>query len=384
MNIAIIADDLTGAAELASASADLGFTTEVHTQFDPASAAEVIAIDSNTRALPPARAAAQVAAISAKILRAGPKWIYKKTDSVLRGNVRVEIEAILEATRLRRATLISANPSKGRVMRGGSYFVNNIPLHETAFAHDPDHPRRTSDVLQLLGNGRLPLASTRLNEPLLAEGISVPDADVSLHLATRAGETPLNALAAGGVEFFQAMVRARTGRTPSVAPAIPDGPTLRVCGSAHAWGQGRAEVCARAGIPVFPMPEGIYARADGDSEAAISQWSGDVIAAIASQGQAMIAIGRDPQLAPSKLPPQTLVERLAHAVTRVHRASKLQRVQLEGGATAAAVLHALNWTKLIALPSARYPGVAALQAPGSNTVFLMKPGSYPWPDLSAS
>jgi len=47
--IAVIADDLTGAAELAGAAASFGLSAEVHTSFRPESGADVIAIDSDTR-----------------------------------------------------------------------------------------------------------------------------------------------------------------------------------------------------------------------------------------------------------------------------------------------------------------------------------------------
>ena len=96
--IAIIADDFSGAAELAGIAAACGFKAEVQIQFDPTSDAEVIAVDTDTRLKSEGEAVRIVGDVMQQIIAAKPLWIYKKTDSVLRGHVRVEIEAILDAT----------------------------------------------------------------------------------------------------------------------------------------------------------------------------------------------------------------------------------------------------------------------------------------------
>lgn len=57
--------------------------------------------------------------------------------------------------------LVPANPSRGRIIRDGRYFVDGIPLNEPAFARDPEHPPRSSSVAEMLGD---------------ASGILAPDA----------------------------------------------------------------------------------------------------------------------------------------------------------------------------------------------------------------
>jgi len=107
---AVIADDLSGAAELAGAAAGMGFSAEVHTHFDASSGADVIAVDADSRGMASFEARRVVGEITEKVLRAAPKWIYKKTDSVLRGNVRIEIERIASVAGLSGAMLMPANP----------------------------------------------------------------------------------------------------------------------------------------------------------------------------------------------------------------------------------------------------------------------------------
>jgi uncharacterized protein YgbK (DUF1537 family) len=54
---------------------------------------------------------------------------------------------------------------------------------------------------------------------------------------------------------------------------------------------------------------------------------------------------------------------------------------IEGGATAAAVLAELTATHLAALSTRSLPGVAAMESEAyRGLTFLVKPGSYPWPD----
>lgn len=188
--IAILADDFSGAAELAGIAAARGFSAEVQTVFDPASEADVIAIDTDTRRLCENEATEIVRSLTKRLLSANPKWIYKKTDSVLRGHVRAEIEAILDATGLADCVFIPANPSKDRLIRDGRYFINGIPLDETVFARDPDHPRRSAVVRELLGDsGCIQTPDVR----------TIADLDRSIGPGT---------LAAGAADFFAARLAA--------------------------------------------------------------------------------------------------------------------------------------------------------------------------------
>src|SRR5262245_36399078 len=111
-SIIVLADDLSGAAELAGIAFAHGFSAEVRRvgyayldrRVGPAIAdragppSDFIAIDTDSRHLPPAVAAERVNQITEQILTTQPAWLFKKVDSVLRGNVRAEIEAVLAAT----------------------------------------------------------------------------------------------------------------------------------------------------------------------------------------------------------------------------------------------------------------------------------------------
>src|SRR5687767_13093695 len=124
--IVVIADDLSGAAELAGVARRHGLTVEVQTRFTPDTDSEVVCVDSAGRALSPARSEVTMAQLTHEVLAARPDWIYLKFDSVLRGNIVVQLRSALEATGAGSALLITANPSRGRIIRGGEYLIDGV------------------------------------------------------------------------------------------------------------------------------------------------------------------------------------------------------------------------------------------------------------------
>ncbi len=350
--IVVIADDLSGAAELAGAALNHGLRAEVQTVFNPSADADVICLDTNSRSLTAAKAAMTVGETARAVARAEPAWIYKKCDSVLRGNVLAEIRAIMVATNKARATLISANPTRGRVIRGGEYFINDQPLHETAFANDPEHPRQTSRVTELLGGD--------------LTDVLTPNATSTANLFHHASQLNNDTLAAGGVEFFDAILTARQRLNPPRERPCPKhrsipGPTLLVCGSAVAWPK-RVEAAARSQTPIFSLPHDIDA----------------IVRALRTAPIVAIGIGNGP--ATQGRSPAELVKQLAISVKSILVRTTVNRILLEGGATAAAVLRDLAWTRLTACQPCA-PGVGVLAPIGTEGVEVcVKPGSYDWPD----
>ena len=345
--IIVIADDLSGAAELAGAALRHGLSAEVQTSFFPGTSAEVVCIDTDTRLLPAAEAARRVAATARSALAANPSWIFKKCDSVLRGPVLAEARAVAEVTGRHRILLIPANPSRGRTIRDGKYYIAGQPLHATSFATDPAHPRLTSDVRELLDEA-LP-------------GIEVPDINSAADIDLMVAGIDANTLPVGAADFFSAVLAARKQPKPA-APSHPaaGGKTLLVCGSAATW-NGRSAEAKASGIPTFALP----------CEPAA------VVSAIRANECVLIGVGDGPATKNSVA--AVLTGQLAQTVAAVVTQTRLARLLLEGGATSAAVIAALGWTRLRAeLAAGSGIGVmrpVALQAP----LLFIKPGSYAWP-----
>jgi uncharacterized protein YgbK (DUF1537 family) len=367
--IVVLADDLSGAAELAGAALAHGFTAEVQTRFTAETKADVVCVDTDSRSLPASEAAQIVGDIATHVTAAKPGWIYKKCDSVLRGNVLAEIRAIQAAMGKPRATLVSANPTRGRVIRRGDCFVNGEPLHTTAFAHDPEHPRRTSRVAELLGGDLI--------------GVNTPDAETTADLERHAATVDTHVLPAGGVEFFTALLHQKaipaSGRGSErgckiAAATVEAGAKLMVCGSAAAWAKGRRAQMEARGWIVEPMPHELLTGSAPSS--ATQAWAERISRALNSRRNVLAAIGSE-TLLPE---PARLADALAAAVAIALRHARPMTICAEGGATAAAVSRALGWTRF-AVGRELAGGVVELRpVTGGARRFVIKVGSYDWPE----
>ncbi len=385
--IVVIADDISGAAELAGVAFERGFTAEVQTRFDPASDAEVVALDTDSRLLAPEEAAARVGAIAREVADSGPTLIYKKTDSVLRGAIIPEIDAITEAAGMRRALLVPANPSRRRIIRGGEYFVDGVALAETTFANDPTHPAWTSNALELLGpSKRGGTSSVRAADAMFVSGVTIPDVESVEDLKRRAAEVDEGVLPAGGAEFFGAVLDGSaandgTPLEPATGTAARQSETagtcLLVCGSAAAWAAGRKEQAARRGMRCVSMPKTLELAAHDDvtAESFVHQWAGGVCGAMVEYDAAMVAIGRSDLLSAR---PEALSKRLAEVVALTFRMTGVDRLLLEGGATARAVIDEMGWTRFETVGA--IGGLSWLRPAEGGPALLIKPGSYDWPE----
>jgi 4-hydroxythreonine-4-phosphate dehydrogenase len=126
--LVIIADDLSGAAETAGAvAAASGSRAQVWLGAPRRFDAPVVAIDTGSRASSGEDAAAALRAALGAIPEGAR--VYKKIDSLLRGNVGAEVRELLA---LGLPVLVAAAvPRIGRTVRGGVVHVDGVPLHET-------------------------------------------------------------------------------------------------------------------------------------------------------------------------------------------------------------------------------------------------------------
>src|SRR5262249_45622579 len=114
----------------------------------------VAAVDTESRELPPADAAAVVrAAVGPLGARLSAGVLLKKIDSTLRGPIGAELDALLTASGRRAALVCPAFPGQGRAVVAGTLLVNEKPAHETSIARDPAYPGSTSDVAEIIHRG---------------------------------------------------------------------------------------------------------------------------------------------------------------------------------------------------------------------------------------
>jgi D-threonate/D-erythronate kinase len=239
-NLLILADDFTGAMDTVIQFAKLGIQTEVGT--DAASLilsakhAEVLMVDTETRHMTQEEAYAKVYREARVGREAGIPFLYKKTDSALRGNVGAELSAALAAWGSRSLPFVPAYPVMGRTTKSGIHFINGVPLAQSDFSNDLYSPAQCSDVACLLKEqSKLPVirdGEIRPDTPF----IEVYDAQTDRDLLTIAtalhdkNETTILAGCAGLAAVLPDILGLKTGTPVTVRGT---GKLLVLCGSMH-------------------------------------------------------------------------------------------------------------------------------------------------------
>jgi uncharacterized protein YgbK (DUF1537 family) len=372
-----VADDLTGAAEIAALGHRFGLpSTIVTAAIRHTTNAGLVVCDTDSRLASPEAAARAVRQAAADPAAQPGAALYKKVDSVLRGNVLAEVEALASVADRSRVLLVPANPAFGRTIRDGCYFVDGTPIHQTDFAQDPHHPATSPRVADLLG------APRQLPVHILAPGAALPPAGVIVgeagsaddvaHWARRVDPTTLPA---GGAEFFSAWLRT-LGHEIATPEAVPEleGPLLVVSGTTVASSRAMLSSLFSAGLPVIPMVESIVR---ADDAVAAHRWAEDIALNLAARGVAIT-------LAPTRLstaPGVVDAIRIAFAtlVRRLQSRDAFAHLVIEGGATAAAIVQALGWTELTVVGEWTHGVVTLRPVADPQRRLTLKPGSYPWP-----
>ena len=352
----VIADDITGAAEMAGIAFSQGQQARLVCGSPLCCdnvAAQTTVIATDTRSMSEAEAVAETQRITSAISHQ-PSTIFKKTDSALRGHVVAELVALMEATGYQRAVYLPANPSKGRIIKNGIYYINNVPIHETDFSFDPEFPATTSVMKE-----RFPEAE--------AEGIIMPDAESEEDI--RSVVTKYNdgkTLFAGAADLFSALLgTSRETRNTRYTRASNNPSTLILCGSTQSKP-------LDLGIPIAPMPREIY---DGNED--LSLWDTGAYQEKHSLILTMPYTHRTGKEAAVHL--RTMMAEKTKWLVADHCPNHLI---IEGGATAWATLQTLGWTQFEIVAQIA-PGIVQMSAT-NGTLVTLKPGSYPWGNLFSS
>lgn len=81
---------------------------------------------------------------------AGIPYIYKKTDSALRGNIGCELNAVMDASGEACLIFAPAFPQMGRVTRRGIHYIDGVPVADSVFGKDPFEPVTESSVREIV------------------------------------------------------------------------------------------------------------------------------------------------------------------------------------------------------------------------------------------
>ena len=155
IKLLMIADDFSGALDAGVQFAARGAATRVVTDLDCdflETDAEVLVMVAETRHLPPQKAYDVVYHVARNAREAGVPYIYKKTDSALRGNVGSELAAVMDAAAADVMPFLPAFPKLNRVTRNGVHYVDGVPVAESIFGQDPFEPVTVSFLPDILSS----------------------------------------------------------------------------------------------------------------------------------------------------------------------------------------------------------------------------------------
>lgn len=355
----VIADDITGAAEIAGIAFEAGHPVRLVCAPATATAANAITVvATDTRSMTEVDAINQTRHIASRLTG---HHIFKKTDSALRGHVVAELTTLLQTTGYRRAVYLPANPSKGRTISQGVYYINGTPIHQTDFSFDPEFPARTSSLRERFPNAE-------------GHGILMPDAttpDDIRHVVSQYDDG--HTLFAGAADLFAAIITRqsvphdRPTSGLSDKPSVPMGhaSTLILCGSTQSKP-------LHLGIPTAPMPRQVYEGSDD-----LSAWD---TTAYDTGHSLILTIPHTHRT--GKAVAVHLRTVMARMACRLVARQRPDHLVIEGGATAWATLQALGWNEFL-IEHQLAPGVVQMRA-ACGTLVTLKPGSYPWGNLFSS
>ena len=419
--LGIVADDFTGATDIASMLVRGGLRTvqvigvpqgELSAEVAQADAV-VVALKSRTT--PAAQAVAEAMAALRWLQAAGARqFIFKVCstfDSTAAGNIGPVAEALLAGLGGGQALVCPAFPENGRTVFRGHLFVGDQLLSDSGMRSHPLTPMTDANlvrVLQAQSQGRVGLlrhdtvaqgvaaiidrlAALQADGVTLVVGDAVDNADL-LRLAEGAAALPLWVAGSGLALGLPALLAARGWVTLDAQAALLDrldGPSAVLAGSCSVATQGQVAHWIAAGRPALQIDPAALARHEPVVDQALA-WAAalggtlggtplfyattDAESLARTQGQLGVAEAG------------ALVERALAGIAHGLVARGTQRLVVAGGETSGAVVQALG-VHTLRIGTAICPGVPwtqALRAPGQAPLQLaLKSGNFGSPDFFA-
>jgi uncharacterized protein YgbK (DUF1537 family) len=407
MLLGVIADDLTGATDVALMLAREGMRV-VQTVGVPASAAalpeaDAVVVSLKSRTNPPAEAVAWSLASCDALLGAGARQILFKYcstfDSTDRGNIGPVAQALVERLKAPWTIACPAFPANGRSVYLGHLFVGRELLSDSPMKDHPLTPMRDSNLVRVLARqtslpvGLVPFATVEQGSAAIRAGfealakdgpaIGIGDAVTNQHLRALgeafSGEPLLtggSGIALGLPDNFR-----RAGLLPEAATSrsfdAPAGREAILAGSCSAATRAQVADARAKGIEAFAIDplaiaEGRLVAEDVLAWARPRLGSAPVLVYSTAEPDAV----RAAQSALGRERSGALVEDLLAEVARGLVAAGVTRLVVAGGETSGAVVGGLGVSMLEIGPEID-PGVPwTLAADGRPLALALKSGNF--------
>jgi len=405
MQIGAVADDFTGATDLATTLRRRGMTAAVVIEDQPVDAENLAGLDAVVVALKSRTAPVDVAVADSldaleRVIGWGAERVYFKYcstfDSTDSGNIGPVLDAFRDRLGVDRTIVVPAFPANGRTVENGLLSVNGELLENSSMRHHPLTPMTKSRLSEILAPQtdatitEIPLATVRSGAESLRAAIAAAPAGYLVVDATADDDLRTIALASSDLRLISGGAGLAIG-LESPATSAPDdfphfaGRRLVVCGSASATT--RAQIAdAATRHPTRKV----------DVDEAVTDPSGEVRAIVdwvrslgADDVPVVYSVGELGDVLPGEagVVAAAAVERVLSAVVAALVSDgTVDRVIVAGGETSGAVVKALG-VALLTIGPALAPGVcwSAAQTDAARDVALvLKSGNFGAVDLFSS
>jgi uncharacterized protein YgbK (DUF1537 family) len=411
MRIAALADDVTGATDLAGSWRSRGLRSVV-VLGEPADADRSILDEMDTvvyavkiRSVPREEARQVAARVGERLARHEGVQVYDKYcstfDSTADGNIGPIADALADAVKARRAVVVPSMPNNGRTVYQGHLFVHDQLLSESPMRDHPLNPMRDSHVVRLMQAqtsrpvGHIPLSVVRRGAADLRRALDEAEAGGHFYLVVDAIEnsdletinaaTAQDPLVTGGSGLA---LGAEPGRTESTPPAVVPGHRMILAGSASTATRRQVAVGAAAfptrALDLDRVAEDGSALADELLAWARENWALDRDRPVLIHSAADTLKGRIPSQAQAEG-----IESVMGQLARGAWEAGARQLLIAGGETSGAVITSLG-IHYLELGDEVDPGVSwargvALSAegdePGPACTVLLKSGNFGSDDL---
>lgn len=188
MKLGIIADDFTGANDVALQLIKYGINVKSCASLSDIN--ETFVYSTETRNASEEEAKNKLEEFFMSTKEANYEKIYKKIDSTLRGNVKLEFEIFLRhISPNEKISIVIPFPKVGRTVANGKLFINGVELTNTQFAKDPYWQLKSSSLndyftgdlvtLEEIRSGKLTeILITKNSKVLIFEGETNSDLEI--------------------------------------------------------------------------------------------------------------------------------------------------------------------------------------------------------------
>lgn len=156
VKLLMIADDFTGALDTGVQFAKKGICTQIFTKQklekdDIKEETEVLVVDTESRSMSKEDAYNAVYQLCIWAAEHEVEYIFKKTDSALRGNIGAELQAILDSEKDKRLYFLPGYPQIDRITKNGIHYISGELLEKSVFGRDPFEPVTKSYLPDIIG-----------------------------------------------------------------------------------------------------------------------------------------------------------------------------------------------------------------------------------------